>query len=388
MSKNRKTKRYFLRTCCFLILAAAVFACAAASSCALGKKPAMSLSRDKITETVSPEIYGYYLSYAKTRMLFGYYQAIYGASMPEDPTGLSDIPELWSQFYASPATWGSMVKRQAESSLGQLLAISVYCRENDIKLSDKDLKNIDGAIEEIIGAYYKNSKSLFNSKLKKLGINEKIYKEIKKYEALTGLFGKDLFDSETGKRKITDDMINMIYEESCARVKHILILYSPGTMGPDGSPDKFSDEEMAARQAKVEDIYSRITAGEDFEEFLSESEDPGAAFYPDGYTVGESTNFVPEFVKAAFDMQIGEVRKVESDYGMHIMKRYELLPAGEAPDLDNNVPWRSVILTEIQSYLMDDVLKPYTEEIEINTEETKKFNVSKIEVMFDCLELW
>lgn len=388
MSKNKKAKKYFSRTCCFLILAAAVFVCAAASSCALGKKPAMSLRRDKITETISPEIYGYYLSYAKTRTLYGYYQTLYGDSMPEDPTGLGDIPELWSKFYASPATWGSMVKRQAESSLGQLLAISVYCKENGIALSEGDLKSIDGAIDEIINTYFGNSKSLFNSKLKNLGINDRIYKEIKKYEALTGLFGKDLFDAETGKRKITDDMINKIYEESCARVKHILILYSPGTNGPDGSPDKFSDEEMAARQAKAEDIYSRVTAGEEFEDFLSESEDPGASAYPDGYTIGESTNFVPEFVAAAFDMQVGEVRKVESSYGMHIMKRYELLPAGDALDLDNNAPWRSVILTEIQSYLMDDVLKPYVEKIEINTEETKKFNVSKIEVMFDCLELW
>ena len=380
-------KKKFLRALFFLILAAALL-CATVSSCALGEKPAMSLSYGKIGETVSPEIYGYYLSYAKTRMLYSYYQTAYGASMPDDPTGFSDIPELWPQFVSELATYGSIVKRQAESSLKQLLAISVYCRENGIELSKGDLGDIDAAIDEIVKLYYNNSKSSFNKNLKRFGINDKIYKEIKKYEALTGLFGKDLFDSETGKRKITEDMINMVYEDSCARVKHILILYSPGTYGPDGSPEKFSDEEMAERRQKVEDIYGRIAGGEDFDGFLAESEDPGSAAYPDGYTISESTNFMPEFVAAAFDMQVGEVRKVETSYGMHIMKRYGLLPARDSIDLDNSVPWRNVMLTELQTYLMDDVLKQYMEKIEINTEETRKFNVSKIEIMFDCLELW
>ena len=359
-----------------------------ASSCGLGQKPAMSLKHEKITETVSPEIYGYYLSYAKTRTLYTYYQAAYGSQMPEDPTGLADIPELWSRFYSHPLTYGSMVKRQAESSLGQLLAIAVYCRENGIELSKKELGDIDGKIEGIVKNYYQNSKSRFNAKLKNLGINEGTYKEIKKYEALTGLFGKDLFDPETGKRKITDDMLNAVYRETCARVKHVLILLTPGTYDQDGNPEKYPDEELAARLAKIEDIYTRAANGEDFDAFLPESEDPGTAAYPDGYTISENTNFMPEFVAAAFDMQIGEVRKVETSYGMHIMKRYALLPAGNSYDLDNGVTWKSVIQTEIQSYVMNDVLKPYIEKIEINTEETKKFDVSKMAIMFDCLELW
>ena len=376
----KKRLRYFL----FWALVFALLA----TSCGLGQKPAMSLKHEKTTETVSSEIYGYYLSYYKTRMLYTYYQAAYGSNMPEDPTAFADVPELWPRFYAHPLTYASMVKRQAESSLKQLLAIAAYCRENGIELSKKELGDIDAKIEEITKNYYQNSKSKFNAKLKSLGINEGIYREIKKYEALTGPFGRDLFDPETGKRKITDDMVNAIYRETCARVKHVLILLSPGTNDQDGNPEKYPEEELAARLAKIEDIYTRAANGEDFEGFLSESEDPGTAAYPDGYTISENTNFMPEFVAAAFDMQIGEVRKVETSYGMHIMKKYALLPAGESYDLDNNATWKSVVLTEIQSYMMNDVLKPYTEKIEINTEETKKFDVSKMAIMFDCLELW
>ena len=371
-----------------LILAAAFVFSACVSSCGIGKKPAMSLKYGETTKTFSSDIYSYYLSYSKTRLLLGYYQTIYGASMPDDPRSLSDIPDLWSQFHSELTSYSSLVKRQAESMLSQFLAIAAHCGENGIELSKKELGDIDDAIDEIIKAYYKNSKSLFNKNLKRFGINDKTYREIKKYEALAVLFGKNLFDSENGKRKITDDMVNAIYEEKCARVKHILILYSPGTYGPDGSPEKFSDDEMAERQAKAEQIYSRIENGEDFDSFLSESEDPGGAAYQNGYTISETTNFIPEFVAAAFDMQIGEVRKVESGYGMHIMKRYELLPAAESLDLDNNATWRNVIYTDRQTYFMDEELKPYIEKIEINTEETKKFNVSKTEIMFDCLELW
>ena len=374
-----------------LILAAALFIVAALSSCGLGAKASMSLACDGGALTVSSKIYGYYLSYVKTRMLYNYYHDMYaarGAQMPQDVTALADVPELWREYYSKPYTYGAIVKRQAESALGQMLAISAYCKDNGLELSAGELRGIDSAISDIVSQRYQNSRSKLGSKLKSFGINEQIYKEIKKLEAMAEVFGRDLFDPETGKRKITEDMINQLYGEICARVKHIVILYSPGTYDKDGKPEKYSQEELSAREAKAEDIYSRVTAGEDFENFLSESEDPGAANFPDGYTISESSDFVAEFVEAAFDMQIGEVRKVETSYGMHIMKRYDLLPAGEALDLGSQTTWRSVVLTEIKSYLMDNVLAPYIEKIEIDKDETKKFNVSNIAIMFDCMELW
>ncbi|MCL2159494.1 MAG: hypothetical protein FWH48_08815, partial [Oscillospiraceae bacterium] len=118
------------------------------------------------------------------------------------------------------------------------------------------------------------------------------------------------------------------------------------------------------------------------------SEDPGTSAYPDGYTIGEDTGFMAEFVEAAFDMEIGEVRKVMTSYGMHIMKRFELLPAAEALDPDSGQSWKNLVGSQLQSYLIDNALSAYVEKIETNADETKTFNVSKLPIMFDCLELW
>ena len=386
----KKTKKSFLKAA-VACLALALAALCLFAGCASGQKAALTLEYEGGTKTISSDIYGYYLSYIKTRLLYNYYYdmySAYGASMPEDVSTLTDIPELWSEIYVAPYTYGAIVKRQAEAALKQMLAVYAYCGENGLELSKGELDKIDSAVEDMVAAYYQDSKSRLNSKLKNFGINEKTYKEIKKYEAMEGLFEADLFDPDSGKQKITDAMINQLYGALCSRVKHILILFSPGTYDKDGLPESYSAEELAAREAKVEDIYDRIVAGEDFDSFLSESEDPGTSAYPDGYTIGEDTGFMAEFVEAAFDMEIGEVRKVMTSYGMHIMKRFELLPAAEALDPDSGQSWKNLVGSQLQSYLIDNALSAYVEKIETNADETKTFNVSKLPIMFDCLELW
>jgi len=307
--------------------------------------------------------------------------------MPSVDT-LTDIPELWEQEYFEGFTYGDLVKMQAEDTVKQLIAVAAYCKENNLSLSKEQINNIDIAIKDILNDYYGNSKNRLNSVLIRFNIDDNIFKEIKQFETLSGVFGKDLFDSDTGKRKITDEITDSVYQQTCARIKHILILYTPMTRDAENNPEEFSPEELAERKAKVEDLYERIMAGEDFESLLAESEDPGTLEYPDGYTISEDTSFVPEFIEAAFDMKIDEVRKVESDYGMHIMKRYALLPPEQAVDMiDAGDVWKNIINKQIQTYLMGEELKPYIEKIEIHTDETKLFDIATSSVMFDCLEL-
>ena len=396
MYKNKNIKKFpvlrLLRSVSLFVLCAVIFSCLGMGSCR-GKEgnPAMTLTYGKNTTTFSSNIYSYYLSYTKTTFLYNYYASMYqtyGMSLPEDISTLTDIPDLWTQELGDGVTYGDLVKVQAEEIIKQMLAVVAYCKENDLTLSKEQINNIDLGIKEIISGYYGNSKAALNSALLKFNIDDGIFKEIKQYESLSGVFGKDLFDSVTGKRKITDDMINSVYQETCARVKHILILYSPGTYDEENKPEQYSEEELAARKAKVEDIYNRIAAGEDFENFLGESEDPGTQAYPDGYTVSETTSFVPEFIEGAFDMKIGEVRKVESSYGMHIMKKYALLPPDQAVDMiDAGDTWRNVMNGEIQRYIISEELKKYVEKIEIHTAETDLFDIATSSVMFDCLEL-
>ena len=353
-------------------------------SCASGGgNVVMTLKYGSNTTTFSSNIYSYYLSYTKTMILA---QDYYRKGIT-DPSQMRDMPDFWTISVADGVTYADLAKMQAEDTLKQFLAIVAYCKENNLQLSKEKLNNIDLAVKTLINESYGKSKGAFNATLARFGIDDTIYKEIKKYELMSGLMYDDLFNTDTGKRKITEDIAQSYYEQTCARVKHILIRYSPGTKDVDGNPIKFTEEEMAERMAHIDDLYARINNGEDYDSLLGESEDPGTAASPDGYTISRTTSFVPEFVEAAFDMEIGEVRKVESAYGMHIMKRYALISPAEALDVETGGSWAGIISTNVRRIIIDEELAPYIEKIETDKNETRLFDIAKSETMFDCAEL-
>lgn len=107
-------------------------------------------------------------------------------------------------------------------------------------------------------------------------------------------------------QNISDAAVSEYYEKNAAqfatpemvRARHILIL----------SDAKASAEDQAKAKAKIEEIAQRIKAGEDFGTVAKEvSEDPGSA--PQGGELGWFAHgqMVPEFDKASFDLNPGEL---------------------------------------------------------------------------------
>ena len=383
----------------FARMTAAVILCSlmlTSASCGSGGgKTAMSLTYGGKTTTLSSNIYSYYMSYVKTMMLYQYYSG----SGVTDTAQMADIPGMWSSAYKGQSipgvkTIGDYAKLQAQTQVENVLAVIAYCKQHNLELSKTQLNDIDVKIKDIINNQYSRSASMFEAALARFGINQTIFRQIKRYEAMSGLVQTYLFDASTGKLKITDDMVNQFYQKNCARVKHILIKLSPGTKDVNGNPEKYSDEELAVRRQKADDIYNSIKNGADFDSLLSDSEDPGSASYPDGYTISKSTNFVPEFIEAVFPakadetgMKVGEVREVESSYGIHIMKRFDLLPPAQALNTDTGGSWADYIKSQMQALALDEELKSYTSEIKTDTAQTNLFDPATSDTMFDCLEL-
>jgi parvulin-like peptidyl-prolyl isomerase len=299
-----------------------------------------------------------------------------GAQNMQDLINAGDMPEYWAMPVSETESVGDRLKTETEHTLKQFLAIAAYCKEHKLDLSREQRDNIDKSIKSLIDSdKYRRSKANLNAVLIRFNIDDSILKEIRRLEELTGVFARHAFPEGSGT-PVTDDMINMFYEETCSRVKHILVKYSPGQL----------DDEI---QARIDNLYNRVTAGgEDFDSLLSESAD-GMPF--EGYTIRSDTPFVPEFLHAAFDMQIGEVRKVETSHGMHIIKRYELLPPDQAINLNTYESWRDTIVPEIQQEFrrrdMMDILKPYMDKIEMNRAETDLFDIASSAIMFDCMEI-
>ena len=102
--------------------------------------------------------------------------------------------------------------------------------------------------------------------------------------------------------------------------EHILILFPRG--------QEVTDSIRNDVNAKMDDIYKKVLAGENFEELARKhSQDPGSA--RDGgkirwFSTGE---MVPEFEKVAFELAKGEVSKpFETSYGVHIVKKLDQKP--------------------------------------------------------------
>ena len=110
-----------------------------------------------------------------------------------------------------------------------------------------------------------------------------------------------------------------------------------------------------------------------FDNFVEKySEDEGLSEYPGGYYLtAESKYDSPEVLKALFEMEEGEIRTVNSDYGIHVIMKYELDEGGYA-DRDNSDFFVStetggyVFIQKLKEELLAQTLKPYIDKIEID----------------------
>lgn len=67
----------------------------------------------------------------------------------------------------------------------------------------------------------------------------------------------------------------------------------------------------------------------------SYSEDEGSLTYSNGTYLTKDTAYIPKVTEALLDMKEGEIRRVDSEYGIHIVMKYELDEGGYA-DKDNS----------------------------------------------------
>ncbi len=102
------------------------------------------------------------------------------------------------------------------------------------------------------------------------------------------------------------------------------------------------------------------------------NEDLGMNEYANGYYMTKNTDYyAPEVVEALFEMEIGEVRTVRSEYGIHIMMRYENEKGGYLLE-DNSDFFVSstgsgyIFMTDLMNTLFSQYLAQYIPNIKID----------------------
>lgn len=413
-----------------LVLAACFVGCASKVG-----KPMMKLEKTEFSENV----FSLYLSRMKGNLCRA---AIYGTD------GLKDA--FWeSKWDTTGKTYNEYYTDQVLENAKNTLAALYLFDQNKMKLPDETLDAIDAELADLMEQDAGGNRSEFDALLADYGANYDVLREAYIIEAKVNYLINDLLGEDgslIGKEWLTD-----YYEDNYARFKQIFLYTSAiqyetdkddreiyytskgkiaydekqtktdqkdengdyiyvnedGTVAyditkgvrkqiqdADGKPvrENLKGEKLDAVINQSKEIYAQLMDGDTigFEALLKEyNEDEAMETYPNGYYMTEDTAYdSPEVVKNLFQMDDGEVAWVRSEYGVHIIMRYELEEDGY--DLDTNEDFfkdrttgRYLFIDQLKSLWMSEYLAPYKEKIQILDETVfDKINIKSVEANF------
>lgn len=262
-----------------------------------------------------------------------------------------------------------VAKEDAKQEMIRVLAACNKAEEAGISLTDaektsaRSILGTDTATKEQVKELEKTT-----------GADKYQLVEIMERQLLANSYAQSVSTQENSPIAVSDDEKAAAVQEKYARVKHVLIQNAPqsepvvaedGTEVPAAEP---TEEELAAykeeAKKKADDVLAKAVGGANFEGLVTEfGEDPGMESTPDGYIIDEtgasadgSGAMVEEFTKGTFAVKAGEVNPelVESSYGWHIIKRYEIDPASES---------YQTVLSAVESKLLSEKYEAYIDEV-------------------------
>ncbi len=282
---------------------------------------------------VSVAEYKYYLENIKQQML--------------QEAGAQDEAAFWSGDIDGKKATDVAKERATEEMIRVEIAYS-KAQEKGLTLDTAT----EGQINTLVNAKDSQTKAQVDSIKESTGLSDRGLKTLLEKTSLASMYAQDVQTNEPDKLAVSDEAVAEKYNSDYARVKHILILNSKeedtsatATADPAATenPDEVSAEEYKEQQKQLADeVLAKVKAGEDFETLLAQyGQDPGMTSQPDGYVIDKEGNsmdsqggkMVTEFTQGAFSVGIGQTTDlVESSYGWHIIKRYDLPTSGTVYD--------------------------------------------------------
>lgn len=304
--------------------------------------------------SVSAEEYLYWMAYLCASVEYNIinYNAYYGMydNLVNDDGTLN-----WDEEFQDGLSLAEYVHEETESTIAFYTAIEIMANKYNALLDDEDkaaiVESLNTAIEDLGG------QAEFDAYLAKLGISQETFEDM---SASSYLFDNLLLLvlQEGSELYLAPEK----YNNYATYADHILF----ATIDLD-SGKALSADLMAEQHDLAEQVLATLRASDDpvalFDELADKySEDTGRASNPDGYIFTPGT-MVQAFEDAANALEPGEISDiVESDYGLHIILRKDLLEALEA-DPEQRVSLAETHLTTLLSVLaseatvevMDDV---------------------------------
>ncbi|MGI6336336.1 MAG: peptidylprolyl isomerase [Eubacteriales bacterium] len=195
-------------------------------------------------------------------------------------------------------------------------AVEELAKQYGIELVALERKVVLDSINKYIKETLKGNAN-YKTYLKKLQLNNDLYKKLQYNNFLSTKVSDYLFNAETGTEIPTKEVCYDLFKQYYISTTHILF----------NTQKCQSQEDFDAVQSKAQAVLERALAGEDFVALADEfNEDPGQDNNA-GYIFPEGT-MVSAFEKAAFALEEEGITTelVKTVYGYHIIKRNTITP--------------------------------------------------------------
>ena len=323
----------------------------------------------------SPESVMTYGSHSINENEFSYYLATYKGKYAQTYADFKNTPEYFSSVVTDD---GQTVEDVLYSAVVHNVEMTLVCEQMfddyGLALSRSVEDTINSYIGDFVDEYADGSRNKFNAALGAYDVNinmlKKIYLRDEKVSALyDALYGTN------GIIGITDEDRQNYLDENYVRVRHIYVnnkyMYATDEDGvqeytDDGLRKKreLTAEELAAKQALIDAIDESLAEGADFDEVYDAfSEDK---YYKNGYYISENMDFISDVTDSAMSLEVGEYKKIETDYGTHYIMRLEM---DEKPwENEDNSDFFDGYDTTVGQALFADMAEEKISEVVLNEE--------------------
>lgn len=156
---------------------------------------------------------------------------------------------------------------------------------------------------------------------------------------------------------------------------------------------EFTKEELISVSDHATLIMENLSGKEGnytlFDSYVEEySEDDGSLKYSNGFYMTRDANYdSPEVLEAVCEMKAGEIRKIHSEYGIHIVMKYELEKNGYAKTENsdffvNKDTGALVFLDKLKSSLLLQKLSPAISEVKVYSDRLSAISLKDLEPNF------
>ena len=272
-------------------------------------------------ESVSSNIYSYWLSYYKTSFV----------------TPANDTERYWNTKNEEGKTNEDVLKELVILDVKYSLVCQKLFKDMDLSLSDKDVKEIDASINDLIKAH--GSKRELNGFLKNYNLNVNMLKEIYENKKKTSLVYDTLY-ANNGDRAIDEKELDDYFKNNYSRLDMIMIYDTYVYELDDKNNPIFDDktqsykkktlslEESKAKNDLANVIKSKLDNGESFDTLKEQyNENLKKDVYKDGYYISSNDVSVygKDIVAASKELKIGEYKVIDDGEVICIVMRKELI---------------------------------------------------------------